>query len=159
MYVQSRKIEKSNNFKIFRFVQSLALCMFCRSVFVLLSFFLFAIVLSVLRRFSDPDDPFRVSSIYICVIYIGPEQLWNDDFNLTTNNPWFSSLHVSSNTLSRKSWQEPQVLEYLMHGYVPFVVFTIIERWLPQELYTLPEFTPGFPWGSRCSNFSFLYNV
>ena len=31
---------------------------------------------------------------------------------LTKRNPWFSSFLVSSNSLSRKSWSEPQALEY-----------------------------------------------
>jgi hypothetical protein len=33
----------------------------------------------------------------------------------TNRHPWFSSFFVSSNPLSRKSWEEPQVLEYRIH--------------------------------------------
>jgi hypothetical protein len=36
------------------------MCMFCRSLFVLLSFFLFAIVLSILLRFTDSYYPFGI---------------------------------------------------------------------------------------------------
>ena len=32
-----------------------------------------------------------------------PQNLWNDDFNLTSKNPWFSSFLVSSKPLSKKS--------------------------------------------------------
>jgi hypothetical protein len=38
--------------------------------------------------------------------------LEGDDFNLTTRNPWFSSLLVSSRHISRKSLYEPQALIY-----------------------------------------------
>ena len=37
--------------------------MFCRSLFVL---FLFAIVLSVLHRYTDSDYPFRIFKLFLC---------------------------------------------------------------------------------------------
>jgi hypothetical protein len=45
-----------------------------------------------------------------------------DDFNLTNRNLWFSRFLVCSNPLSRKSWQEPQALEYRIRWeiYIPY---------------------------------------
>jgi hypothetical protein len=44
------------------------------------------------------------------------------DFNLTNWKPWFSSFLVSSNPLSKKSWYEPQALEYSINWeiYTPY---------------------------------------
>ena len=41
---------------------------------------------------------------------------------LATRNPWFSSFFVSSNSLSRKSWQVPRALEYRSNWdiYTPY---------------------------------------
>jgi len=47
--------------------------MFCRSLFVLLCFFLFAIVLSVLRRFTDSHYPFGIFKLFFLNIYIYQE--------------------------------------------------------------------------------------
>ena len=46
----------------------------------------------------------------------------SDDFNLTNRNPWFSSFLVSSNPLLRRSWQEPQALDYRINWeiYTPY---------------------------------------
>ena len=46
----------------------------------------------------------------------------SDDFNLTNRNPWFSSFLVSTYPLSRKSWYEPQTLEYRINWkmYTPY---------------------------------------
>jgi hypothetical protein len=50
-----------------RVTQSLVLCtcIFCRSLFVLLSFFFLAIVLSVLLRFTDSDYPFGIFKLFL----------------------------------------------------------------------------------------------
>ena len=40
------------------------MCMFCRSLFVLLSFFLLVIVLSVFR-FTDSDYPFGIFELFL----------------------------------------------------------------------------------------------
>ena len=40
------------------------MCMFCRSLFFLLSFLLLAIVLSVLLRFTDYDYPFDIIKLF-----------------------------------------------------------------------------------------------
>jgi len=45
------------------------MCMFCRSLFVLLSFFLLAIVLSVLLEFTDSDYPFSIFKLIIHSAY------------------------------------------------------------------------------------------
>jgi len=37
-------------------------------------------------------------------------------------NPWFSRLFVSSNPLSRKSWQEPQAVEYRINWEINHTV-------------------------------------
>ena len=48
-----------------RVVQSLDFCVvFCRSLFVLLYFFLFAIVLSVLLRYTNSDYPFGIFKLF-----------------------------------------------------------------------------------------------
>ena len=44
---------------------SYIICMFCRSLFVLLNFFLLAIVLSVLLRYTDSDYPFGIFEPFI----------------------------------------------------------------------------------------------
>jgi hypothetical protein len=41
------------------------LCMFCRSLFVLLIFFPFAILLSVLVRLTDSDSPFGIVKLFL----------------------------------------------------------------------------------------------
>ena len=52
-------------------------------------------------------------SVVICNTYIPkqftkswlpPKNLWNEDFNITTGNHWFSSCLISNKSLSRKSW-------------------------------------------------------
>jgi hypothetical protein len=49
-----------------RVIRSLVLCvMFCRSLLVLLTFFL-AIALSVLLRFTDSDYPFGIFKFFLC---------------------------------------------------------------------------------------------
>ena len=49
-----------------RVTRSLVLyVMFCRSLFVLLFFFLMAIVLPVLLRFTDSDDPFGIFKLFV----------------------------------------------------------------------------------------------
>jgi len=40
------------------------MCMFCRSLFVLLYFFHLAIVLSVLLRFTNSDYPFGIFKLF-----------------------------------------------------------------------------------------------
>ena len=40
------------------------MCMFCRSLFVLLYFFLLVIVLSVLLRYTDSDYPFGIYKLF-----------------------------------------------------------------------------------------------
>jgi hypothetical protein len=49
-------------------------------------------------------------------------KLSSEDVNLTKRNPWFSSFLVSSNLLSRKSWEEPYALEYRINWsmYTPY---------------------------------------
>ena len=44
------------------------------------------------------------------------------DFNFTKGNPWFSCFPFSSNSLSGKSWYEPQALEYRINWeiYTPY---------------------------------------
>jgi hypothetical protein len=44
------------------------MCLFCRSLFVLLYFFFLAIVLSVLLRYTDPDYPFGISKLFLWLI-------------------------------------------------------------------------------------------
>ena len=51
------------------------LCMLCRSLFVLLYFFLLAIVLSVLLRYTDSDYPFRIFKLFL-------QQLWGFMYSL-----------------------------------------------------------------------------
>jgi hypothetical protein len=41
------------------------ICMFCRSLFVLLYFFLLTIVLSVLLRYTDYDCPFGIFKLFL----------------------------------------------------------------------------------------------
>ena len=54
-----------------RITRSLVLCvMFCRLLFVLLSFFLLAIVLSVLFRFTDSDYPFSVFKLILKLYWL-----------------------------------------------------------------------------------------
>ena len=70
-------------YSIFRFM-----CMFCRSLFVLLYFFL-AIVLSVLLRYTDSDYPFGIFKLFchgmstISLIDYSHEynQLWIDHYH------------------------------------------------------------------------------
>jgi len=50
---------KQKHTSIFSFI-----CMFCRSLFVLLSFFLLAIVLSVLLRYTDSDYLFGIFKLF-----------------------------------------------------------------------------------------------
>ena len=51
-------------FSVVRVVRSLVFCiMFCRSLFVLLSFFV-AIVLYVILRYTDSDDPFGIFKFF-----------------------------------------------------------------------------------------------
>ena len=48
-----------------RVTRSLVLCvMFCRSLFVLLYFFFWAILFSVLLRYTDSDYPFGISKLF-----------------------------------------------------------------------------------------------
>jgi hypothetical protein len=52
-----------------RVTRSLVLCvMFCISLFVLFFYFLLAIVLSVLLRFTDYDYPFGIFRLFLCVL-------------------------------------------------------------------------------------------
>jgi hypothetical protein len=44
------------------------MCMFCRSLFVLLYFFCLAIVLSVLLRFTDSDYLFGIFKLFLCYL-------------------------------------------------------------------------------------------
>ena len=48
------------------------MCMFCRSLFVLLSFFFLAIVLSVLLRFMDSNYPIGIFKLILqrCTVYM-----------------------------------------------------------------------------------------
>jgi hypothetical protein len=61
-----------------------------------------------------------VNQVMVATAYNFEVKVFN---NLTTSNPWFSSFLFSSNPLSRKSWQEPQPLEfgsaerYILHMY------------------------------------------
>ena len=50
------------------------------------------------------------------------KNLHSDDFNINTTNHWFSSFLVSSKLISRKSWWEPQGLEYWINWkiYTPY---------------------------------------
>jgi hypothetical protein len=41
------------------------MCMFCGSLFVLSSFFLLAIMLSVLLQFTDSDYPFGIFKLFL----------------------------------------------------------------------------------------------
>jgi len=45
------------------------MCMFCRSLFVLLYFFLLLNVLSVLLRYMDSDYPFGIFKLFFKYIY------------------------------------------------------------------------------------------
>jgi hypothetical protein len=44
------------------------MCMFCRSLFVLVYFFFLAIVLSVLLRYTDSDYPFGIFKLFLIII-------------------------------------------------------------------------------------------
>jgi hypothetical protein len=44
--------------------------------------------------------------------HVGDRNFRSDDFDFTKMNPWFNSVLVGSIPLSRKSWWEPQTLEY-----------------------------------------------
>jgi len=55
-------IELPTSLTIFSFM-----CMFCRSLFVLLYFFLLAIVLSVLLRYKDSDYSFDIFKLFLQV--------------------------------------------------------------------------------------------
>jgi hypothetical protein len=44
------------------------MCMFCRSLFVLLVFFLLDIVLYVLLRFTDSDYPFGIFKLFLGIL-------------------------------------------------------------------------------------------
>ena len=46
------------------------MCMFCRSLFVLLT-----IVLSVLVRFTDPDYPFGIFKLFLYTIVYSPSDV------------------------------------------------------------------------------------
>ena len=50
--------------------------MFCRSLFVLLSFFLLAIVLSGIHRFKDSDYPFGIFKLFFKLIFY----LWGTEY-------------------------------------------------------------------------------
>ena len=46
------------------------ICMFCRSLFVLLYFFFLAIVLSVLLRYTDSDYPFGIFKLFLYFLHM-----------------------------------------------------------------------------------------
>jgi hypothetical protein len=50
----------------------ISMCMFCRSLFVLLSFFFLVIVLSVLLRFMDSNYPIGIFKLILqsCTVYM-----------------------------------------------------------------------------------------
>jgi hypothetical protein len=54
--------------------RSFVLCMFCSSLFVPLYFFLLAIVMSVLLRFTDSDYPFGIFKLFfsfvVCHVHV-----------------------------------------------------------------------------------------
>ena len=56
-------------YSIFRFI-----CMFCRSLFVLLYFFLLTIVLPVLLRYADSDYPFGIFKLFLRICWIVPNK-------------------------------------------------------------------------------------
>jgi hypothetical protein len=62
-------------YSIFSFI-----CMFCRSLFVLLYFFLLAIVLSVLLRFTDSEYPFGIFKLFLwlCPALNGSDNIINN---------------------------------------------------------------------------------
>ena len=63
------------------FAWSLVFCVvFCRSLFILLSIFLSAIVLSVFLRFTDSDYPFGISKFFLLTSY---------KLHTTTKNLWY----------------------------------------------------------------------
>ena len=58
----------SQMFSGVRVARSLVFCvMFCKSLFVILSFFLLAIVLSVLHRFTASDYPLRYRQTFLVI--------------------------------------------------------------------------------------------
>jgi hypothetical protein len=94
--------------------------LFNRSVFVL---FLLAIVLSVLPLFTDSDYFFGIFNKVMAVTV----KLSKCRLQL---NPWFSTLLVSSNPLSRKSWQEPHAgVSDQMRGMTS-IMYCLIDRCL-----------------------------
>jgi hypothetical protein len=83
-------------YSIFSFI-----CMFCRSLFVLLYFFLLTIMLSVLLRYTDSDYPFGIFKFFekfygrhhdLIYSYIVPLPKWPRICSVCRNhNPFLSS--------------------------------------------------------------------
>jgi len=65
--------------------------MFCRSLFVLLSFFLLAIVLSGIHRFKDSDYPFGIFKLFFKLIFY----LWGTEYKEFVDI-YISLLHSNS---------------------------------------------------------------
>jgi len=55
------------------------MCMFCRSLFVLLYFFLLDIVLTVLLQYTDSDYPFVIFKLFL--LYLEIQMYQNVKFN------------------------------------------------------------------------------
>ena len=75
--MKERILIENNRILESRYSSFSSICMFCWSLFVLLYFFLLAIVFSVLLRYTDSDYPFGIfklflsddlrKQIYICI--------------------------------------------------------------------------------------------
>jgi hypothetical protein len=72
------------------------MCMFCRSLFVHLYFFLLAFVLSVLR-FTDSDYPFGIFKLF----FENTDAIWNSQSLVCL----FDGVNATFNNISVISWR------------------------------------------------------
>ena len=80
------------------------MCILCRSLFVLLSFFLFAIVLYVLLRYTDSDYPFGIFKLFLIVIF---DYVFSDYNKIRRNILCFFFSEYSNLGLSYLSFVQP----------------------------------------------------
>ena len=101
--------------------------MFCRSLFLLLSFFILAILLSVLLRFTNPDYPFGIFKLFLSL----PK--------LSTTWFQFRSMVISN---GNGSFPILLVFSFLYHGQDRCRIWAWVTRRVPykkQELLFLRE--------------------